>query len=523
VSRDSLRFRCIVNDDGDGLKRVAPPHDVSQVAGPIAPLKGTPVDCFSWCVAEEVASYKSEVLETIYDLYDQGRANPYPGWGGAATDLAHTLYQQGIDYLPLLIDHAHEGGIAFYASFRMNDSHHKSDPEGLLAPEFWKAHPEYRLWGETGAKSYYNASMDYAFAEVRERKLDAIEEVARNYAVDGVELDMGRNPYFFQPDEAWEKRGILTQFLVDLRKRLDAVGRRVPIMVRTLFAGDRLRNGGMDLGAWIEQGLVDILALTDLVNTFRVDLEPWLSLCRDRGIPLNPTLDGGPYIDRRNFHDIFTNPDAPPQKWGPPVDLTLMLRAAAQNFLSQEGVSGLYLFNHPPRPIFCDPPAYLTGLFDTLHRDKRYHFWEGLPLWVEALRPAKYHQTITFAVCGEDIGDPSSQVVLSFRQQAVAFPHAPQSYEQSSIVPPGLLTYTLNGEEIDENAIARREEPAGRIPSGYMLKEHERIEIRLPGTVLRDGTNTMAFSMPKQPTMQDPYVYIFEFDVEIRFGQRTDV
>jgi len=520
VSNDSSSFRCILNDDGDGLKQVAKPHDVSQVAGPIASLKGTPVDCFCWCLAEEVARYKSEVLQTIYELYEEGRANPYAHFGGAATDLPYTLYQRGIDYLPLLIDHAHERGIAFFASFRMNDTHHKSDPEGLLAPAFWKAHPEYRLWGETDAKSYYNAGMDYSFGEVRQRKLDAIEEVARNYEVDGVELDMGRNPYFFQPDEAWEKRGVLTQFLVDLRKRLEAVGRPVRVMIRTLFDEDRLRHGGMDVAAWIERGLVDILALTDLTNTFRTNLEPWASRCLEHGTPLYASLDGGvTSIDKRNFYDIFTNPDAPPHSYGAPVDYTLILRAAAQNFLSQEGVSGLYLFNHPPRPIFADPPEFLTGLFDTLHRDKRYHFWKGLPLCVEALRPAQYHQTITFAVCGEDVGDPSSEVVLSFRQQAIAFPHAPKAYEQPPIVPPGLLTYTLNGVDIDESAITRHEQPAGRIPSGYTLKNHEEIEIRLRGAALRNGTNTLAFSMPKQPTMEDPYVYIFELDVEIRFQQ----
>ena len=513
-------YRCILNDDGDGLKQVPPPHDVSQVAGPIASLKGTPVDCFCWCLAEEVASYKSEVLQTLYDLYAKGRTNPYTNFGGASTDLPYTLYQQGIDYLPIMIDHARDAGIAFFASFRMNDSHHKSDPEGLLAPDFWKAHPEYRLWGETDAKSYCNASMDYSFQDVRQRKLDAIEEVARNYTVDGVELDMGRNPYFFQPDEAWAKRGILTQFLVELRNRLAAVGRRVPVMIRTLFDEERLRHGGMDLRTWIEQGLVDVLTLTDLVNTFRVDLAPWTSLCRESGIPFYPTLDGtGPRIDRRNFHDIFTNPDAPPHNWGAPVDKELTLRAAAQNFLSQDGVSGIYLFNHPARPVFCDPPAYLAGLFDTLNRDKQYHFWEGLPIWVEALRPPQYHQTIEFSVCGEDIGTASSQVVLRFRQQAVAFPHAPYPYEQDPIVPPGLLTYTLNGEDVDESAITRREQPAGRIPSGYTLKTHEQIEIRLPGTALRNGMNTMAFAMPKQPTNRDPYVYVFEFDVEIRFRQ----
>ena len=522
MSGPGTAFRCILNDDGDGLKTVQPPHDVSQVAGPIASLKGTPVDCFCWCVAEEVASYKSEVLQTIYDLYAQGRTSPYAHFDGTVTDLPNTLYGKGIDYLPLLIGHAHEADIAFFASFRMNDSHHKSDPEGLLAPQFWQEHPEYRIWGETDAKSYYNANMDYSFEVVRERKLDAIEEMARNYDVDGVELDMGRNPYFFQPHEAWAKRGILTDFLVELRKRLDATGRRVSIMIRTLFTEERLRHGGMDLRTWIEQGLVDVLTLTDLANTFRADLEPWASLCAKHAVPLYPNLNGvSPYIDRRNFHDIFTNPDAPPHNYGVPLDKNLMLRAAAQNFLSQEGVAGLYLFNLPPRPNAADPPAYLTGLFDHLQRDKRYHFWQGLPLWVEALRPPQYHQTIEFPVCGEDIGTAASRVVLSFRQQAVAFPHAPYAYEQDPLPAPGLLQYTLNGTAIDEAAIVRHEQPAGRIPAGYRLAAHELIEISLPGTVLRNGTNAFAFAMPKSPTARDPYVYVFEFDVTLRFRGQT--
>ena len=518
-----MTYRCILNDDGMGLMQVAKPHHVSQVAGPIASLKGTPVDCFCWCLAEEVARYRSQVLQTMFDLYEEDRPHGHPDWAGASTDVTYTLHKQGIDYLPVMIEHAHDAGLAFLASFRMNDTHHKSDPQGLLAPQFWQEHPEYRLWGETEAMSYYNAAMDYSFDEVRQRKLDALEEVARNYNVDGVELDMGRNPYYFQPDEAWEKRDILTHFLVDLRSRLQATGRRVQIMIRTLFDDDRLRHGGMDLRAWIEGGLVDILCLTDLVNTFRTDLEPWASLCRRQRIPLYPTLDGGnPRIDRRNFFDPFPNPAAPPHNWGVPVDHALTLRAAAQNFLSQPGVAGLYLFNHPPRPIFAEPPRFLTGLFDTLHRDKRYHFWDGLPLYVEALRPPQYHQTIEFDVRGEDIGSPSSRVMLGFRQQAIAHPHAAVAKEQSPIVAPGLLTYTFNGQAVDERAITRFEQPAGHVPSGYDLTDHERIEIQLPGSALHNGVNTMAFAMPKPLEMHDPYVYIFEFDVEIRFEQKED-
>ncbi|MBI3921643.1 MAG: hypothetical protein HY318_09520 [Armatimonadetes bacterium] len=107
--------------------------------------------------------------------------------------------------------------------------------------------------------------------------------------------------------------------------------------------------------------------------------------------------------------------------------------------------------------------------------------------------------------------------MLCFRQMAVPFPHAAEKYRQPSIVPPGLLKYTLNSVDIEESAITRSKQPAGRIPSGFKLKTHELIEVRLPGTALRNGTNALAFSMPKPPTDRDPYVYIFELDVDVKF------
>lgn len=110
-------------------------------------------------------------------------------------------------------------------------------------------------------------------------------------------------------------------------------------------------------------------------------------------------------------------------------------------------------------------------------------------------------------------------MALRFRQMVVPFPHAAKKHRQPSIVPPGLLKYTLNGVDIQEGAITRSKEPAGRIPSGYRLKTHEMVEIHLPGTALHNGMNALAFSMPKSPTDRDPYVYIFEFDVDVRFCQ----
>ncbi len=537
-----IAYRCILNDDGDGLKQIKPPHDVNQLAGISHSLTGTPVDCLCLCVADNVAYYNSKAVETIYDLYEKRKGI---SWVGNDQDLTYTLHRQGIDYIPLMIDNCHKAGIDFFASFRMNDTHLKSYPDSPFAPEFWRSHPEFRIWGETDAKSYYDAAMDYSHREVREPKLAMLAEVARNYAVDGIELDMSRTPYYFQPDEAWDNRDILTEFVRQVRAQLDEIGRdqgrKIALMVRTLFSEDRLRHGGMDLRTWISEDLLDILVLTDLTNTFRADCEPWVSLCKERGIPLYPSIEGTIAIDKTNFFSLTTDPSAPPHNWtvatrdshgnlftqeqakwlkecgfvGTILERGMSTRAIAQNYCSQD-VSGLYLFNMFPRPNGVQPPQTLVELFDFSRRDKRYHFWQGLPIYVEALRPARYHQTIEFPVCGEDIGDGSSNVTLGFRQVAIPFPHAAK-YRQKTILPPGVVRYTLNGVEVDESCISRSKQPAGRIPSGFKLKSHELIELRVPGTSMRNGVNTLAFSMPHAPTDKDPYVYIYELDVTVRF------
>lgn len=525
----------IFNDDGDGIKMVSLPHVEAKVTAPVEYLKGTPVDCFCWMVAAEVASYDSKVLQTIYDLYDKSEQSTVE-FDGKETDLAHTLYRQGIDYLPILIRRTHELDKMFYASFRMNDVHHKSIPHGPLAGDFFKNNPQYRLWGETDAASCYNAGMDYAFPEVRHRKMDAICEVATRYDVDGIELDFSREPYLFQPDEAWSYRDILTGFIRDVRESLNRIGtdrgRRIGLMIRTVFGEDRLAHGGMDLRSWIRDGLMDILVLTNQANDCNLDVQPWLGFCRESDIAFYVAVENSPWIDRRTFYDFLENPDAPPHNWGvaqSPEQYILRSRVVAQNMLAR-GVDGIYLFNHTPRPIpdeYFDPtskrpelPLSEWGSLETLnHLDKQYLFWAGLPIYAEALRPPRFHQTIQFTTNGSDIGNSDSQVVLRFRQMAKRFPHVVW-YQQNPIVKPDYVTYTLNEKPIPEEQIERKRQEPGRIPSGFKLGEHELIVIHLPGTALRSGQNSLSFEVPapNEPQERDPYVYIYELEVDVCFG-----
>ena len=447
------------------------------------------------------------------------------------------LHCQGIDYLPLLIKRAHAQDLMFVASFRMNDIHLRSHPSSWMAPEFWKTHQHYRLWDATDAKSYYNAALDYSFPEVRNRYRDTIAEVASGYDVDGIEMDFTREPYFFNPSEAWAKRKILTRFVREIRDLLEKTGkerkRPLTLILRIPSLKLALATAGIDAKQWIKERLAPILVISELVNNFIQDIEPWRSLCREAGVLLYPAVEAGPAcnvaVEFCSAH--LRNPQGP--RHDGQVRATLdeklrMQRAAAQNILAQ-GADGIYSFNFPSAPkgkkYHRDNPSgfrrYLAllgemGDLKTLARkDKRYTFYKDLPIYVEASRPRRFHQTIPFTIRGKDIRD--AKVTLRFRWIAEENPHAVGKCRQNPIVKPGLVKVYLNDREIPEGKLKKTRAPAGRIPSGFLLKSHEIVEVKVSGREIRNGVNTLAFEMPKFPHEHDPYVYIYDLEAEVTF------
>ncbi len=528
--------RIIYNDDSCTLRTAPPPHTVESLSCALDYLKGAQVDCLCWCVGMQFAySWPSKVIENIYDLLAKGRSLD-AGWDGAR-DIMHSLHRQGIDYLPLLIRQAHAQGLMFLASFRMNDTHVKSYPNGMLAPEFWKTHQHYRLWDATDAKSYYNAALDYSHPEVRNHYRDAIAEVATEYDVDGIELDFTRSPYFFQPSEAWRKRAILTRFVRDIRDTLERIGARrkrpLTLILRIPCLERALVTAGIDAKQWIKEQLAPILVISELVNNYNQNIEPWRTLCRQAGVLLYPAVEVGPAYMKADFYSpLVRNPLAPRHDGNIPLTLDenlRMQRAAAQNLLAQQP-DGIYLFNFPIRLaeekniMHTDQAAFRRvtsvlremGRLKTLARkEKRYTFYKDLPIYVEANRPRRFHQTIPFTIRGQDIR--AAKVTLRFRQIAERNPHADGNYRQNPIVPPGLLQNYLNDRKLAGRELKKTRAPAGRIPSGFLLKAHEIVELRVSGRALRDGENTLAFEMPHFPNERDPYVYIYELEADVSF------
>ena len=535
--------RIIYNDDACSLAISPQPHTTEKISRAVDYLKGSQVDVLCWCVMEGdvVSGYPSKVVENKFDFFFSQFPDNRAGQKLRQQALANTkdmtisLYAQGIDYLPTLIELTQKAGMKFYASFRMNDCHHKSCPRGsfsvdhatYLVSKFWETHQHCRLWEVTDAQSYYNATMDYSFPEVRNNRINAIKELANNYDVDGIELDFYRNPYIFPPSEAWTKRKILTDFIKEIRCAITAIGqkkhKKIGFLLRLPFAQDRFTHGnenrlvlaGMDVEDWIKNRYMDILVMTYGTNNLNYTVEPWRSLCRKHKVLFYPSVEAGP-ADNAPAHNHVV-----PVK---PDEVVKRTYAASLQFLSQ-GVDGIYMFNyachlreHNWSKIQFSKLAtvpYQAGTIKTIKNiPRQYTFWKELPIYIEPLRPAKYHQTIKFNILADDL-KKDKKAVLSFRQIAEPFPHAEINYRQNPIVKPGVIDYYLNGCQIDEKIIRRIVQPAGKIPSGFMLNRHELLEIRLPASNLVNGENSLAFHMPHFPCETDPYVYIYELVVDI--------
>jgi hypothetical protein len=297
-------------------------------------------------------------------------------------------------------------------------------------------------------------------------------------------------------------------------------GRPLTLILRVACRERALRLAGVDLQRWITERLAPILIISELVNNCNQSLEPWLSLCRKAGVLLYPAVEAGPAANAApEFQSIQVRNPLAPRHDGQVrcslEDSLAMRRAAAQNLLAQEP-DGLATFNFLRAAASTTALLKEMGSLKTLAGTRKlFPFYKDLPIYVEANRPRRYHQTIPFAIRGKDIRNAT--VIVRFRWVAEKNPHADGTFRQNPIVKPGLVKVYLNDREIPDARLEKTKAPAGRIPSGFLLKSHQIVEFTVAGGELRNGVNTLAFEMPKFPEERDPYVYVYELAADVVF------
>ncbi len=289
--------RVIFNNDGnDPITAIKRPSVEDMLAVRTAPLAGTQVDAIfycTFCAGFGIFSHLTKIGQVHTTTDDRFAHNQMAAFA-----------QAGIDPLRVMTDFAHQNRMELFWSFRMNDTHDGGVTNGqgpvlFAANKLKTAHPEYLLGGYREKLKHGSwAGVNYARPEIRELAFRYVEEVCRNYDVDGVELDFFRHPVFFksttrgEPATAAEIAG-MTALMRRIRAMADEVGRARgrPILIATHVpdSAEYCRAIGLDLERWLADDLLDLL-----IPAGYFQLNDWeysVALARRHGVKVYPSLD----------------------------------------------------------------------------------------------------------------------------------------------------------------------------------------------------------------------------------------
>ena len=338
--------RIIFNDDTHELALEDANTPEGFLAHRIAPLAETQVGTISWsvlCGQFDAPAYDSKVQP----IYGDAQGAPVKYWH-RVTENVKTLTREYRCPLHLVCDFAHEHGMETFASVRMNDVHDSFMDANAMT--VWKrTHPEFMVdtHGTLPEFELYTTAQDFSHEPVRQRKLEIIEEICQRYDVDGFELDYIRHPVLFSRRMRGElctvdEIAIITSMMGEIRSLTDAAaqrrGRPLLIAVRVPDTFTTSLDNGMDVSAWLEQDLIDILIIGGGYAPWSLPVETWVEAAQPHGVPVYPCVNMG-------------------------KESLPLVRGLASNWY-RAGVDGLYFWN------LGTPFEFMTGdkLVEIRHR-----------------------------------------------------------------------------------------------------------------------------------------------------------
>ena len=260
---------------------------------------------------------------------------------GFGNNITGALIEQDTDPLKLVVDFCRGNDIEVFYTKRMNDMHDSyvgAWYHPYVKSKYKTAHPDY-LMGSVEAPPRCGgwAALNYGRREVRDFVFRFVKDVCQNYDVDGLQLDFLRNPVLFKKhtrigDPVGRRElELMTGLVKRIRRMMDDValrrGRPMLLAVRVPDSVGFCKMVGIDIEAWLQEHLVDLLMTTCI---FR--LNPWnvsVDLGQKYGVPVYPCLS-----DTRHEGEAE------------------MVRATAASYRARalnvwdSGADGVYLFNY---------------------------------------------------------------------------------------------------------------------------------------------------------------------------------
>ena len=289
----------------------------------------------------------------VDSIFYNGHTNE-PNWEFPSENLEAL----GPDPLRHAVQWAHQNGLEFTYSIRMNDLHCAVLPgiqrwsrfkrenlhllQGNVTPEEFekrvlpwargekKEHPLAeikRQGGRTLRELYSWAAYDYAHSEVRAYFLRVIQGACERYDLDGIELDWGRHPYYFRFGQERQNVPIITDFVRQVRQYLQAYGQKrgrpILLAVRVPDSPALSLSIGLDAETWVGEGWVDVLIAGFGFAPFTFPLAEWVQLAHQREIPVYGCLENLGSFGKK----------------------LEVIRATAYRYW-EHGVDGIYIYNH---------------------------------------------------------------------------------------------------------------------------------------------------------------------------------
>ena len=190
-----------------------PPMTLAQATATVDAVAGTGVDTFVWGPGlGPTVFYESQKADVFAEHIDI--IGDVASW--RAYENSIDLINRGLDPMRLMVERAHQLDMDFIPSYRLT---HSSDPKDVDNAHNWKFkidHPEWVLKGDSEEDSRKNG-FNWIYPEVRKERFDILEEAVNKYDIDGLELDLTFDPYYFESYEVESNMSVLTSFLKDLR------------------------------------------------------------------------------------------------------------------------------------------------------------------------------------------------------------------------------------------------------------------------------------------------------------------
>ena len=242
--------------------------DVRQLIAEVA-YEGSRVDTILVCINAQVTYFPSKVGTMRGTLSTPEERAKWPASEQQRFKNLQAFFDAGEDPYAIMLAEAKRLGREALLTFRMNDDHGND----FLRTQFKVDHPDWRL----GTVQYQGRdAMDFGRDEVRDYTFRLIEEAVRRYDCDGIELDFNRFPNFFKDGTTDERVSRMNSLIERVRQMLNDVGRernrhlvlsvRPPSNYgRTPPTPDTARQIGCDVPAWVTNGWVDFVAVSEFL------------------------------------------------------------------------------------------------------------------------------------------------------------------------------------------------------------------------------------------------------------------